>query len=83
MPQATFGVLRQVLLDLGFIVRSDAKAVRFDHAATGTSLMYRPYADDDEVTPGDLVAARFHLDFKGLLPRERFEDLLRQKVAAG
>ncbi len=82
MLKATFGVLRQILLDLGFTVRADEKSVRFDHAPTKTWFLYPPYGDDEEVMPGDLVAARHILDFKGLLPRERFEGLLREKVAA-
>jgi hypothetical protein len=83
MLQATFGVLRQILLDLGFTMRADAKFIRFDHAASQTWFLYPPYRDDEAVNPGDLVAARRILDERGLMPRERFEELLRKNLIAG
>jgi hypothetical protein len=83
MLQATFCVLRQILLDLGFTMRADPRFVRFDHAATRTWFLYPPYRDDEEVNSGDLVAARRVLDERGLLPRERFEELVGQKARAG
>jgi hypothetical protein len=83
MLQATFGVLRQVLLDLGFTMRAGPKSIRFDHTPTGTWFLFVPYAEGDEVGAGDLVAARRILDERGLMPRERFEELLRQKLIAG
>jgi hypothetical protein len=83
MLQATFAVLRQILLDLGFTMRGDAKFIRFDHAPSGTWFLYPPYGDDEQVNAGDLVAARRILDERGLMPRERFEQLLGQKLLAG
>jgi hypothetical protein len=83
MLRATFAVLRQILLDLGFTVQADPKFIRFDHTASETWFLYPPYGDEDEVNPGDLVAARRILDERGLMPRERFEELLRQKLIAG
>ena len=83
MLQATFGVLRQVLLDLGFTMRTDPKFIRFDHAASQTWFLYPPYRDEDAVDPGDLVAARRILDERGFMPRERFEELLRKNLIAG
>jgi hypothetical protein len=83
MLKATFGVLKQILLDLGFTMRADEKSVRFDHAPTRTWFLYPPYAESEDVNPGDLVAARRILDARGFLPSERFEELLRQKLVAG
>jgi nitrate reductase beta subunit len=83
MLKATFAVLRQVLLDLGFTMRVGADYVRFDHAETKSWFLYPLYADDEDVYPGELVAARYALDMKGLMTREQFEERLRQKVSAG
>lgn len=82
MLQATFGVLRQILLDLGFTVHVGSDYVRFDHARSKTSFLYPRYGEADDVHAGNLVAARRVLDERGLMPRERFEELLRQKVVA-
>jgi hypothetical protein len=83
MLQATFGVLRQILLDLGFTMRSDAKFIRFDHTDTRTWFLYPPYRDEEAVNPGHLVAARRILDERGFMPRERFEELLRKNLIVG
>jgi hypothetical protein len=83
MRETTFGVLRQILLDLGFTMRADPKFIRFDHAASQTWFLYPPYRDEEPVNPGDIVAARRILDERGFMPRERFEELLRQNPIAG
>jgi hypothetical protein len=83
MLRAKFGVLRQILLDLGLTMHVTPKSVRFDDAEGRTLLLMPPYADDEEVYAGELVAARHHLDMRNLLSRERFEELLRQKLVAG
>jgi hypothetical protein len=83
MLKATFSVLKQILVDLGFTMRADPRFIRFDHAATKTWFLYPPYGDEEEVNPGDLVAARRILDEKEFLPRERFEELLRERLIAG
>jgi len=83
MLQATFAVLRQILLDLGFKMRVDPKFIRFDHPPTQTWFLYPAYRDEEAVNPGDLVAARRILDERGFMPRERFEELLRKSLIAG
>jgi hypothetical protein len=83
MLKAKFAVLRDILLSLGFTMQVDAKRIRFDHPETKTWFLYPPYTDDEEVYAGDLVAARHLLDMKGFMPREQFEELLRQKLVAG
>ena len=83
MLQATFGVLRQILIDLGFEIRAEPKFIRFDHTETGTWFLYPPYSAAAEVGPGDLVSARRILYERGLMPRERFEERLRQRLIAG
>jgi len=84
MLQATFAVLRQILLDLGFTQRTEPGVyVRFDHAESSTWFVFRPLKDEEEVNVPNLVAVRRILDEKGLLPREQFEELLRQRLIAG
>ena len=83
MLRAKFATLRHLLHDLGFTMQTDASRVRFDHAQTKTWFLYPPHADDDEVSPADLVGARYVLDMKGLLPRDQFEEQLRRKLVAG
>jgi hypothetical protein len=83
MLQAKFATLRQILLDLGFEMKADSKRILFDHPEPKTRFLYPPYREDQQVDPGDLVAARHILDMKGFLPRERFEELLREKQLAG
>jgi hypothetical protein len=83
MLQAKFAVLRQILLDLGFEMKADSTRIFFEHTDPKTWFLYPPYKDDQQVDPGDLVAARHILDTKGFLPRERFEELLREKQLAG
>ncbi len=39
--------------------------------------------NDEEVSARKLVGVRHRLDSKGLLPRERFEELLRERLIAG
>lgn len=83
MPHAKFATLRDILVDLGFTMQADARRIRFDHAPTAFWFLYPPYGEDDEVSPADLAATRYSLDMRGFLPREQFDERVRQKVVAG
>lgn len=83
MLKATFAVLRQILLELGFTMRVGPDFIRFDHPQTKTWFLHPRYDDNEEVSAAELAAARYHLDMKGLMTREEFEEVLRQKVLAG
>jgi hypothetical protein len=83
MLRATFGVLQQILLDLGFTMRAEATFIRFDHAGSNTWFLFPPHTSDEEVNARNLVGVRHILDTKGLLSRERFEELLRERLIAG
>jgi hypothetical protein len=83
MLKATFGVLQQILLDLGFSMRAEPTFVRFDHPASDSWFLFPPYTSDEEVNARNLVGVRHMLDAKGLMPRERFEELLRERLIAG
>ena len=82
MLKAKYAVLREILLDLGFEIQADDKRVRFNYPNTKTWFLFRPYKDEDQVDPADLVGVRYQLDWWGFLPRERFEEILREKQLA-
>jgi hypothetical protein len=84
MLQASFAVLRQILLDLGFTTHVEPGVyVRFDHAPSDTWFVFRPHKDEEAVNLPNLVGVRRILDEKGLLAREQFEELLRTRLIAG
>jgi hypothetical protein len=84
MPPATFAILRQVLLDLGFSVRVEPeKYVRFDHDPSHTWFVYPAFKDEETVDLLNLVATRRILDERGLLSASEFEDQLRSRLVAG
>jgi hypothetical protein len=84
MLRATFGVLRQLLLDLGFTMHEAPEdQVRFDHVESNTWFIFHRLKDDDEVNLPNLVAVRRILDEKGLMTRNEFEERLRSRVIAG
>jgi hypothetical protein len=82
MPTATFAAFRELLLDIGFEDRSvPGAAARFEHARTQTVILLRPYQEADPVAPAILVGYRRILDPKGLVPLDRFDELLRPPVS--
>jgi hypothetical protein len=76
-----FAQLRRLLLDLQFReTRTDAYR-RFEHPESGTVFLFRPYASDDDVTMQDLASTRTHLDWRGLLSANAFDDFLTKAPA--
>lgn len=47
---------------------------RFEHSASGTLFLFRPYSLVDKVSMPDLVSTRMHLDWRGLLSASAFDD---------
>ena len=77
----SFGQLRRFLLDLQFReVRTEA-SWRFEHQGSGTVFLFRPYAADDSVTVQDLTSTRTHLEWRGLLSGDVFDDSLTKTPA--
>jgi hypothetical protein len=70
----SFGQLRRLLLDLRFTERRQDTYCRFEHPESDTVFLFRPYALDDKVSMQDLAATRTHLDWRGLLSSQAFED---------
>jgi hypothetical protein len=84
MHQPTLSDLRQVLLGLKFHDRSVPKShVLLEHGATNTVVLLRPYRDDEVIDPVTLLGISRILDEKGVVSRERFDDLLHQRTLAG
>ena len=78
----TFAALRHLLLDLDFVEKTTPGSyLIFEHAASGTVLVFRPYRSQEKVSLPDLVSVRAQLDERGVLAADAFENLLR-KVSA-
>jgi hypothetical protein len=76
-----FAQLRRLLLDLHFAeTRTDAYW-RFEHPESGAVFLFRPYAPEEDITMQDLVTARTHLDWRGLLSSNAFDDSLTKAPA--
>lgn len=69
-----FDELRRLLRDLGFSESREAAGWRFEHPASGTFFLFRPYSLVDKVSMPDLVSTRMHLDWRGLLSGAAFDD---------
>ncbi len=84
MTRPTFSDFRSVLLGLGFQDRSvPGSHVLLEHAPTDTVVLLRPYRDAELLEPATLRGTRRILDEKGVVPGERFDDLLRQRSLVG
>lgn len=77
----SFAELSQFLLDLGFTRSKRGKFWFFEHAPSETTLMYRPYRVRERVTLLDLHRTRRHLDLRGVLEDQAFDDLLKKATA--
>jgi hypothetical protein len=77
----TFAELRQLLLDLGFTVSKRGKFWFFEHAPSETTFLFRPYQTREKVTLRDVSTTRFHLDWRGLMAPEAFDERLKKATA--
>ena len=76
-----FAQLRRLLIDPHFRETRDKGYWQFEHPESDTVFLFRRYAPDDHVTMQDLATARTHLDWRGLLSGEAFEDSLTKTPA--
>jgi hypothetical protein len=81
LSDTPFTDLRRLLLKLGFAEMPTERGHRFEHQASNTVLLFRPYQRDDLVTEIDLAGTRRQLDWRGLLPAEVFDDRLHKTPA--
>ena len=77
----TFDEVRQLLLDLGFTQSKQGKFWFFEHKPSGTVLGYRPYRAREKVTLMDLHMTRKHLDWRGVLSEDAFEERFKKATA--
>jgi hypothetical protein len=77
----SFAHLRQLLLDLRFTEIRGGTYWRFEHPNSGTIFVFRPYTAGEHVTVQDLAATRQHLEWRGLLSGEVFDDSLAKTPA--
>ena len=77
----SFARLRQMLLDLGFTQAKRGKFWYFEHRPSGAVFGYRPYRAGEKVTAMDLHMTRRHLDLRGVLDEQAFDDRLKKAIA--
>ncbi|HEY7315505.1 MAG TPA: hypothetical protein VH643_39615 [Gemmataceae bacterium] len=77
----SFAELRQFLLDLGFTVSKQGKFWFFEHAPSETTFLFRPYRAREKVTLVDIHSTRRHLDLRGVLDEQAFDNLLKKVTA--
>ena len=76
-----FADLRQLLVDLGFTVSKQGKFWYFEHSPSDTTFHFRPYRARERVTLRDVSSTRFHLDWRGLMSPEAFDERLKKATA--
>jgi hypothetical protein len=77
----SFGQLRRLLLDLGFTENRSDASWRFEHRTSGTVFLFRPYSAIEHVSAQDLASTRTHLEWRGLLSGEVFDDSMTKTPA--
>jgi hypothetical protein len=84
MSNPTFGALCQVLKDLGFQAKAAPQPPAvFEHARSGTLVFLRAHTADEPVDQANLLGIRRLLDERGVVARERFDELLKERSLAG
>lgn len=77
----SFAELRQFLVDLGFTVSKRGKFWFFEHTPSETTFFFRPYRAREKVTLVDIHSTRQHLDLRGVLDEQAFDDRLKKATA--
>lgn len=79
--RVTYGQLRTVLSELGFVEVRRAEGVALKHKPSDTIFLFRTYEPDDRITPAEFFIVERMLDERGLLEPESFETLLTKTSA--
>lgn len=78
----TFEELRLLLLDLGFQEAvTETTHFRFEHAATGTVLLFRSYRANEFVGDRDILVVRRQLVDNGLIEPSVFDRFMQKATA--
>lgn len=79
----SFGQLRDLLLELGFTMKVLPDANIFFELKPARARIFLPHFGEAEpVDPANMVIVARNLDERGILPREQFELLLRERKLA-
>jgi hypothetical protein len=76
-----FAELQRLLLELGFTESKRGKFWFFEHAPSETVFAFRPYRAQEKITVKDLYLTRKHLDWRGVLSANAFDEMLKQASA--
>lgn len=77
----SFAQLRSLLLDLGFTESRPNGMWRFEHPESGAVFFFRSYGPNEHISVPDLDSARTHLEWRGLLSAEMFDESLTKTPA--
>jgi hypothetical protein len=77
----SFAQLRRLLRDLRFTETRTDTYWRFEHRESGTVFVFRPYSAIENVTMQDIATTREHLEWRGLLSGNVFDDSLMNTTA--
>jgi hypothetical protein len=76
-----FVQLRSFLEGMGFHVVRLKKGWRFEHKPSGTIFLFRSYREADRVYAHDLLRVRSHLDLRGMLSVQAFDESMSKMPA--
>jgi hypothetical protein len=77
-----YSSLRRFLLNLKFAEKIGPTGAHvFEHVPSDTAFIFRAYQPDEMIYWPDLIHVRTHLDARGLLPADSFDQLLRKTSA--
>ena len=79
--QVRFAQLQGFLEHMGFAESRDKQGWRFEHAASNTVFLFRPYRPTDRVYEHDLFLVRSQLKGRGLVTEEAFDESLTKTPA--
>ena len=75
-----FAQLRSFLERMGFTGNQDSKGWRFEHPASNTVFLFRPYRPTDRVYEHDLFLVRSQLHGRGLMTEDAFRESLTKTL---
>ncbi len=79
--RVSFAQLRRLLAELHFTEARKEKGWRFEHPDSETVFLFRPYQPHEKVSQVDLFTTQTHLEWRGLLSPEAFQDMLTKATA--
>ena len=80
--KVTNSQLRQLLTDLGFTSRAsvEPKCAVFEHTDSGARLLMPANRDNEPAREADILSLRMHLDRRGHLEQDAFDEFIEHGV---